>query len=424
MSNYRFFNCSKHMDNYIVSLENKVVGFTKRWGENGDIIYFVVKVNGVSVTGARGVLDEETDFKPWEDSEKYVQSYKVKNIEYCTPFELTEIKDYCDRPWNIYLQSPKPIKELRAINKLEELFKENKIDYLFKFDEINEIESTNKGKYNNVENEENEDNSTTSIEEKLDIMGTFRAVSFKNETDPIMGLEALVTENFYSLFPHFNKEKTILISENRLFLTKGLKDATNKNVNGIKGIPDALLISYDKDSTEAPIKINLIEYECFGEMRYKSNQKYDYLNNHIIPQLIRFASTFSIVTDYKIRERTIKEWVNKIMDYIDKDESLTKKIYMWMKEIDPNIKERQIDRSLEKGLNNAFESNIRIILIIDELTFEQKDTIKNVINSFKLNNSTIKSKDNSIEFSSYIVRLEERIGIYNNGARFALSFQE
>lgn len=193
---------------------------------------------------------------------------------------------------------------------------------------------------------------------------------------------------------------------------------------GIKSIPDALLISYDKDSQNTPIRINLIEYECYGENKYRTSQKFNYLNGAIIPQLIRFASTFSIVTDNKIREKTIDDWIDKIMSYIDNDELLTKKVYRWMTDLYPDIKERQIDRFLEKELRNAFQSNIKIILIIDELTVEQKETIKNIINSFKLSNSNGSGKDNCIEFSSYVVRLEEKIGVFDKDAHFALSFQE
>lgn len=53
---------------------------------------------------------------------------------------------------------------------------------------------------------------------------------------------------------------------------------------------------------------------------------------------------------------------------------------------------------------------------------EQKETIKNVIASFKLSN--VNGKNNSIDFSEYIIRLEQKIGILNKDASFALSFQE
>lgn len=39
---------------------------------------------------------------------------------------------------------------------------------------------------------------------------------------------------------------------------------------------------------------------------------------------------------------------------------------------------------MEKQLDNAFRTNLRVLLIIDELSAEQKSTIQNVIDSFKL----------------------------------------
>jgi uncharacterized protein YuzB (UPF0349 family) len=213
----------------------------------------------------------------------------------------------------------------------------------------------------------------------------------------------------------------VLIPQNRLFSTKGLK-FNDYNINGIKSIPDALLVSYDKDNLESPIRINIIEYECYDENKVRSKQKFDYLNGTIIPQLIRFASTFSIVTDNRIREKTIEEWVEKIIDYINSDEMLTSKKIHWMKDLHKNIKETQIDRMFDKDLKLSLECNIRIILIIDELTMEQKETIKNVIGSFKLNN--VNGKNNSIDFRAYVIRLEQKIGITNKDASFALSFQE
>ncbi|MFW6046819.1 MAG: hypothetical protein ACOCP4_03405, partial [Candidatus Woesearchaeota archaeon] len=53
---------------------------------------------------------------------------------------------------------------------------------------------------------------------------------------------------------------------------------------------------------------------------------------------------------------------------------------------------------------------------------EQKETIKNIINSFKLDN--FNSRDNYIQFKSYVVRLEQRIEVQDGNGEFALSFEE
>lgn len=436
MVNTRILHCGKNIENYYLCVSEKVAGFTQkfRYGGKGDIIYLAVKVGEQSLCGARGILDDITDNKPWEDSDRYIQSFKIKNIEFCTPFDLNILKEFAEKSWGVkYLQGSKAIKEEGVVDLLDFKFNANLSKDLHIFSETyNIFEKNNEPKINDdVVNDEGEiDSDCDGVvdidydEEKLDILGTFQTVRFKNETDPIRGLEPLVTEYFYMLFQCFKEQNSILISNNRLFSTVGIKNEKNENISGVKGIPDGLLITYDKDSNNTPLRINLIEYECYGEGKYRTTQKFNYLNGTVIPQLIRFASTFSIVTDYKIREKTIEEWIDKIIDYIDKDEVLINKIDNWIKELNPGIKQRNITSQFQKELKRAFESNIKILLIIDELTIEQKETITNVINSFKLNNTSVKGKENSIKFSSYVVRLEQKVGVYDNDANFALSFQE
>ena len=109
---------------------------------------------------------------------------------------------------------------------------------------------------------------------------------------------------------------------------------------------------------------------------------------------MRFASNFSIVTDSNIRRDTIEKWIDKIIDYVNESDELRNKIKIWMQNIYPDIKEREVDRRFEKELFKSFESNLRITLIIDELTQEQKDTLSNVVKSFKLDGNR------EIEFKS------------------------
>lgn len=436
MENVRILHCGKFLDNYYLCINKKVAGFSQRFrvGGTGDLIYLAVKIGKQSLCGARGILGEITDIKPWEDAEKYIQCFKLKDIEFCEPFDINVLREAGGQSWGAkYLQGSKLIKDIDAIDILDKNFSESKSDSLRLFEELNEstiseeLQTTFEPETIEVENyeDDSEDYEKSDEEEdKLDILGTFQTIRFKNETDPIRGLEPLVTEYFYKLFQCFKEEKSILISHNRLFSTVGMKNDNNENILGIKGIPDALLITYDKDSTNTPLRINLIEYECYGEGKYRTTQKFNYLNGTIIPQLIRFASTFSIVTDYKIREKTINEWIEKIISYIDDNEILMDKVDDWMKDMNPKIRAREINSTLKSELKKAFESNIKIILIIDELTIEQKETITNVINSFKLNNTNIKGRDNSVGFTSYVVRLEQKVGVFDENANFALSFQE
>jgi len=255
------------------------------------------------------------------------------------------------------------------------------------------------------------------LTEQIKIMGTFETIRFINETDPIMGLEQSVNNYFYELFPDFPPDRTLLIKDNKMFKTLGIEDSFNKLIVGIQGIPDALLIYYNKDD-KIPLRIMLIEYECYGESKIKTIEKFNYLNGHIIPQLMRFASTFSIVTDKQIREKTIKHWTEKIIHYIYQDTETTNKFTSWIKELDPAINEQQIALRIHQLLMNAFQTQLSIILIIDELTNEQRDTIKNIIGSFKLENGS------SVGFMGYVVRLAQKINIINDQLEYALSVQQ
>ena len=67
---------------------------------------------------------------------------------------------------------------------------------------------------------------------------------------------------------------------------------------------------------------------------------------------MRFASNFSIVTDNNIRRDTIDKWIDKIIDYVNESSELRDKIKIWMKNIYPNIKEREVDRNLRKSCSN------------------------------------------------------------------------
>ena len=109
-------------------------------------------------------------------------------------------------------------------------------------------------------------------------MAAFQIINFKNESDKFRGLETLVNENFFELFPQYPEEYSLLIPENRIFVTKGLEN-DNIRYSGIKGIPDAILLTYD-NRNKTPLQINLIEYECYGETKIKRQDKSNYLNDY------------------------------------------------------------------------------------------------------------------------------------------------
>lgn len=415
----RISHCSTSLENYYLCLTEKVSGFINRGPQTGDLIYLVVKVGKKSLCGARFKLDEPTDFKPWADSESYVNALTIKDVEYCTPFDISILSQAGGKYWAIkYVQGAKPISDDTAVQLLDQEFIKNKSESLYQFDIEPTVEET----------EDNEEETTIEDEKelkklekeipdvKVNIMGTFQTVQFSNETDKIKGLETLVNENFYSLFPQFPETKTLLIPENRLFKTKGFKVEGN-NVQGIRTIPDGILIEFDK-KLKNPFRINLIEYECYGERKQKEIDKSSYLNSIIIPQLMRFASAFSIITDEQTRVKTVESWVDKIIAYINNEESQSAKFIEWIKEIHPDIKERSIEREIEKLLIESFKANLRVLLIIDELSTEQKSTIKNVVSSFKL-----ASGDTNVQFAGYVIRLVQKINIINNESEFALTIQ-
>lgn len=397
----RILNCSTSIKNYYTCIDEHVVGFTNRVANIGDVIYLIIKQKKDLLCGVRAILSDPTDFKPWEDGKLYRQCFSISNIEYCNPFNINGLFEFGGSKWYLkYVQSSKLIKNTEAANFLNAQFIKNKSNDLYLFDD------------EMISLDPKEDAQVQDFLDKINITATFQTISFKNEQDKHRGLEKLVNNHFYDLFLFFTKKNSILIDENRLF-----KTSSDKGIVGIQGIPDAILITFNKE-LKNPFQINVIEYECYGEGKIKSLDKFNYLNGHIIPQLMRFASTFSIVTDSSIREQTIDNWSNKIVEFVlnDKDSSL--KYSAWIKSLKPGINEQMMALEFKNQLVSAFKTNIRIMLIIDELSAEQRDTISNIIQSFKLENS------NPIAFKSYVVRLEQTISILSNAYEYALSYEE
>ncbi len=413
----RILHCGKSIENYNLCVEHKVAGFPKRYAEKGDTVYVAVKRGSETICGARGTLAEETIDKPWPDSDRYIQAFKMTDVEYCQPFDLTVLADVGGKYWALkYIQNSKAIKDQGAIELLEENFNRNKQD---SFEKLYAAGSDDGDDVGEDEDDEAVIGGTggAAAQDPINIMGTFATVRFVNETDQYMGLERSVNDYFYKLFPDLPEERTILIKENKMFKTSGIETSESKSVAGIQGIPDALLIKYSKGD-KVPFKIILIEYECYGESKIKSIDKFNYLNGHIIPQLMRFASTFSIATDRQIREQTIKNWIDKIITYIWQDPAFVEKVKSWILELDSQVKQEQIAYRLNSLLEESFKSNLGIMLIIDELTYEQRDTVKNIIGSFRLENGS------NIAFYGYVVRLEQKICIINDKEEYALSIQQ
>lgn len=418
MDNVRIAHYSDNFENFKISISHQIVGFTKVFSQSaqGDIVYLALKfADKQAYCCARGIIGARTDESPWENGEAYPLKHRLTNIEFCKPFLLKVLADApAGRNWGCqYAQSSKIIKDVEAVDILNKHFLANKKQSMWVNPDRIATYSLLNGSTTSVSSDEDiEDN------EKIDIMCTFQTVKFRNETDKNLGLEALVSNHFYELFNFFAEESSILIPENRRF--------TTKSGTPITSVPDAILITFDAENEKMPFKIYIIEYECYGETKIRATEKFNHFNNHIIPQLIRYASTFSIVTDSQIRDQTIKKWLNKIVSFVQDDDRRDDKIQSWIKQIRPDIKVSAILDTFRQELDKAFRKNIKILLVIDELTGEQEETIKNVIQSFKLSET---SKNLSIDFAGYVVRLEQLLTYTNSGklnqmGQYALSLQE
>ncbi|RPK31791.1 hypothetical protein [Paenibacillus xylanexedens] len=404
----RIFSCGESIDNYYKCIENSVVGFKKRFAQVGETVYFSVKFDKKKglYCGAKGIVEKSIDFTPWDEAREYSYWYKIIDLQFCEPFSLKVLSSF--ENWSQrFTQLPKPIKDPEALKVLHETFIVNKSDELVYFLETDQVGMGHLSKSENPANPTDVDS--------IDITGTFRKVDFINETHKVRGLETLVNKNFHRLFSEeYPVKDTILIPANRVFKTSN-KDANDNKVDGVSGIPDGLLIKFNH-SKKNPIQIDILEYECYGSNKQRSVQKFTHLNGHIIPQLIRFASAFSIVTDIKIRDENINEWVLKILNFVEKNE--LSKVRQWLVSYNPDMPERSHDRTFEKLLIDAFRKSLRILLIIDELSSEQKETIKNIIGSFKLDDG------NFIEFVGYAVQLVEKLEVHSNTSQYALTIQE
>ena len=73
-----FCNCGSNIENFNLCVKHNVAGFPSSGYDTGGIVYLIVKINTIWKLGARGYLKEETENKPWEDSEKYKSAFNVE----------------------------------------------------------------------------------------------------------------------------------------------------------------------------------------------------------------------------------------------------------------------------------------------------------------------------------------------------------
>lgn len=79
--------------------------------------------------GARAILSSVTDYKPWEDADRYVQCFMLKDIEFCTPFDISILSRVGGQHWGVkFTQASKEIKIQEAVDLLNRTFEMNRVE--------------------------------------------------------------------------------------------------------------------------------------------------------------------------------------------------------------------------------------------------------------------------------------------------------
>lgn len=400
MSYVRILSCGTNLENFKLCISEQVAGFRIRFhsGGTGDTVYLVVKIDNKIYCGARGVLGELTDYKPWPDAANYKDAYRFRKFECCDLFELVPlIRQAGISNAGLVLQSPKPVQDETLRTLLDQTFSSRSLPD----GQIPQLLADEPSDDDSIAPDDTDD-----VRYVLDVSAAYQIVPFISETHEEWGLEKLVSEHFFELFPSFTPENNFLISDHRLFQTAGTRNQNNQEITGIRGVPDALLITFEPDNRDAALRINLIEYECNGTIHCTPAKKEAHLNEHIIPQMIRFASAFSATTEQNMRNSTIQQWRDKIIGYVDQNPSVRDQVDHWIERLNPNISQWNRSFQFQKELEKAFASNVKIMLIIDELSEERSTLISSLVKTFRLPGHN--SRAVSVGYDSYVVQLIER----------------
>ncbi|WP_276499602.1 hypothetical protein [Pontibacter litorisediminis] len=133
--NTRILHCSTSVENYNMCIEHSVAGFSNRAPQQGDLVYLAVKVGKKTLCGARFILNETTNYRPWPDGERYVHALTVKDVEFCQPFDMALLSEAGGKHWSImYVQASKPIHDKTACELLDHKFRTNKVDQFIPFE--------------------------------------------------------------------------------------------------------------------------------------------------------------------------------------------------------------------------------------------------------------------------------------------------
>ncbi len=132
--NTRILHCGESLENYYLCLERKLAGFKTLSPATGDMIYFSVKLDGISYIGGRGIIEKPSAEIPWRNAQNYKRSFSLTAVEYCKAFKIQPLSQFGGTYWAAkYLQSSKPIKDIEAIQFLEDQFTAAKMDTIQRF---------------------------------------------------------------------------------------------------------------------------------------------------------------------------------------------------------------------------------------------------------------------------------------------------
>jgi hypothetical protein len=178
-------------------ISEKVAGFRLRGAATGDILYLAVHVNNVSYCGAKGVLAEITEQRPWDDAELYKHCLRLKDIEYCKPFDLKVLLKVGGKYWQLkYIQGAKAIVDDEAVRLLETTFSSKRIDKLFEFIQPGLDQQTDEGETGAVEE---------IVEKVLSVHRVSRKQEFPNSTQQTVFDQGVEAEwkrfSRYSFYP-------------------------------------------------------------------------------------------------------------------------------------------------------------------------------------------------------------------------------
>jgi hypothetical protein len=113
----RTLHCSTDVENYNACIKNNVVAFKNNAPQTGDTVYLIAKIGNAHMCTARGVLGVQFNVKTIQplfnpnSANELVSAFKLKKIQYTTPFDISQILSSGFKHWGTYFQGHKPLPE-------------------------------------------------------------------------------------------------------------------------------------------------------------------------------------------------------------------------------------------------------------------------------------------------------------------------